>query len=85
MLLHNRSGFHTPPGELSRTEWHPPSGRLYFDAQPFIRFRGIELSDEELYALEALEDGNQDGSDDSLILNLPNLSGRPNIENSNSH
>ena len=56
LLVQNRSGFHNPPGEPSGAIWQPPSARLYFDAQPFIRFRGIELSDEELYAFEALEE-----------------------------
>lgn len=79
MFLHSRSGDHTPPGHPSRSDWHAsrnPNNIFAFNASPFIRFRGLELDDDEMEALVNIEDDDQDAvSDDSLILNLQNLAG----------
>lgn len=71
LFLHGKNGDHTPKGHMSRANWVPPGNNVFVDANPFLRFHGLDMDSEHWSLLDRLE--GEQSEQDSLIANLPNL------------
>ena len=55
---------------MSRADWVPPGTQVFVDANPFLRFYGLDMDSEHWSLLDRIE---ENSDQDSLIANLPNL------------
>ena len=77
MYHHGKNGDHTPKGHMSRAAWVPPGNQVFVDANPFLRFHGLDMDSEQWSLLDRLENNSEQ---DSLVANLPNLAAVNNPE-----
>jgi hypothetical protein len=77
MYLHGKNGDHTPKGHMSRADWVAPGSHVFVDANPFLRFHGLDMDSEQWSLLDRIENNSEE---DSLIANLPNLAAVNNPE-----
>ena len=82
MYHHGKNGDHTPKGHLSRAAWVPPGTQVFVDANPFLRFHGLDMDSEQRSLLDRIENNSEQ---DSLIANLPNLAAVNNPEEEDAY